>query len=48
MMDYHISSDLKITYITLQGAAIIKNLYIFYIIPHTKVFATLFSHKSYY
>jgi hypothetical protein len=28
MMDYHISSDWKITYLTLQGPAIIKNVYI--------------------
>jgi hypothetical protein len=34
---------------TLQGAAIIKkNCTYDYIIPHIKVFTTLFFHKSYY
>jgi hypothetical protein len=45
MIDYHISSNLKITHITLQGTAKIKNMYIFYIIPPLLVFTTLFSYS---
>jgi hypothetical protein len=46
--DYCNSLRWKVTHITLQVTAVIKRLHIGYIIIHTKVFVTLFSHKSYY
>jgi hypothetical protein len=47
VVDYHNSLHWKIAHITLQGSAVIKNLYTSNIIPHITVFAKFFSHKSY-